>query len=165
MIEIWKDVESYEGLYRVSNYGVVISHKKNVPVVLKPWIHQGYAHVELFMKNKGKINKVHRLVAKAFIPNPENKPQVNHIDGNKMNNELDNLEWSTPQENIDHAYSIGIMGPRKSVNMYTLDGVFIKRFESTSSADRYTGVNQGNVCKVCNGHNKTAGGYKWEYAK
>lgn len=99
--EEWKDIEGYEGLYQVSNLGRVYSCKSDR--ILKP-SGDKYLHVALCTNNKPKTTLLHRLVAEAFISNPENKPQVNHIDGDKMNNMVDNLEWTTAQENINHAY-------------------------------------------------------------
>ena len=106
MIEIWKDIKKFEGLYQVSNLGNVRSLKRNI--ILKPSIasyrktkNDGYYIVNL----KSKPYYIHRLVAEAFISNSENKLQVNHIDGNKKNNCVDNLEWVTPSENLRHAWN------------------------------------------------------------
>ena len=118
--EIWKPIEGYENLYQVSSYGRVKSNDrteicKNGLVrfregkILKP--HQnynGYLWVSLCKNDKRKKKKIHRLVAKAFIPNTNNKPQVNHIDGNKHNNNLKNLEWVTSKENMEHAVKKGL---------------------------------------------------------
>lgn len=116
--EIWKDVIGYDGLYQVSNLGriktVYQGHAlKNKEGILKPLFsfnkkrnRIGYASVFLYKNCVPKQSDVHRLVAKAFIPNPDNKPQVNHIDGNKLNNALDNLEWVTASENQKHSAKI-----------------------------------------------------------
>lgn len=101
MKEVWKDIEGYEGLYQISNLGRV----KRVATgkVLKGGKDKdGYLMVKLYKNNIRSNKKIHRLVAEAFIPNPENKPQVNHADENKTNNSLDNLEWMTAKENINH---------------------------------------------------------------
>lgn len=105
MEELWKDIEGFEGLYQVSNLGNVKSLKRNI--ILKPGVvayrktkESGYYIVNL----KSKPFYIHRLVAEAFIPNSENKPQINHIDCNKRNNNVKNLEWVTREENIQHAY-------------------------------------------------------------
>ena len=115
MNEKWKDVENYEGLYRVSNLGNVKHLKiswicsrgheitKKEKILKGSLDKDGYVKVALSKNNKIKLFSVHRLVAQAFIPNPNNLPQVNHIDGNKQNNKFDNLEWCTAKENISHA--------------------------------------------------------------
>ena len=102
-LEKIKDIKGYEGLYQVSSWGKVISVKTNK--VLSPEINsKGYLRVDLYdSTGKKKHYKVHRLVAEAFIPNPENKPQINHIDGNTQNNSITNLEWCTSSENMNHA--------------------------------------------------------------
>lgn len=119
MNEIWKPVVGYEGIYEVSNTGKVKSILRFVTSkvgktrpykekILKPtFCNQGYGRVTLFEDGKRVRHKVHRLVALAFIPNPENKPHVNHIDARTSNNSVYNLEWCTASENIKHAYKIG----------------------------------------------------------
>lgn len=114
--EIWKDIEGYEGLYQVSNLGRVKSLSKKrgfgeqKEKVLKPWItNLGYCTVTLYKNSLSQIKRVHRLVAEAYIPNPENKETVNHIDGNKQNNTVENLEWNTQSENINHSIKTGLV--------------------------------------------------------
>ena len=121
MFEIWKDIEGYEGLYQVSNMGSVKTLRRIVAhstghnkilneKVLKGGIYpNGYKFVCLRKENTNKNIMIHRLVAQAFIPNPNNKPQVNHKDGNKLNNCVSNLEWCTPSENLKHAIDIGLV--------------------------------------------------------
>ena len=113
--EVWKDIEGYEGKYQISNIGRVrslISSKGTpykIPKILKIFLNdRGYSVLGLHKKGEFKQFRVHRLVAKAFIPNPENKQEVNHIDGNKQNNRADNLEWCTCSENIQHAFKTGL---------------------------------------------------------
>jgi hypothetical protein len=119
MEEIWKEIKGYEGLYQVSNLGRVKSLSKVKELyngglyntkdkILTPRISNGYISVSLHKHNKGITKLIHRLVAEAFIPNPEGKPQVNHIDGNKTNNILSNLEWNTRSENIQHAFNTSL---------------------------------------------------------
>lgn len=124
--EEWRDVVGYEGLYEVSNFGRVKSLQRDVAKILKsnPGI-GGYLRVVL-CKNEVKKNRfVHVLVAQAFIPNPEGKKQVNHRDGNKKNNHVDNLEWTTPAENIAHAFELGLRksGCKHHMAKFTADQV------------------------------------------
>ena len=108
--EIWKDIQGYEGLYWASNLGNIKSLKK----VLKfNKVEKGYLHVTLYKNGTPKTIKAHRLTAKAFIPNIENKPEVNHIDGNKENNNIINLEWNTRAENNMHAIKNGLLKFKK----------------------------------------------------
>lgn len=120
MSEIWKDIEGYEGLYQVSNQGRIKRlagkvENKNGGMrffpenVRKPINVHGYLYCDLYKDNKECRKAIHRLVASAFIDNPENKPQVNHINGNKLDNRAENLEWCTQSENNLHAFSLGLM--------------------------------------------------------
>lgn len=115
MKELWKDIAGYEGKYQISNLGRVRSllnsrgNKREQPKILKTSIDRwGYLVLALCKNSTGKMFKVHRLVAQAFLLNPENKPEVNHKDGNKLNNTALNLEWVTPKENIRHAFKTGL---------------------------------------------------------
>ena len=125
-MEIWKDVVGYEGLYQVSNLGRVKSvdrYKDNhgTKQLVKEKIKttrkdkQGYLLLDLYKNNKKKTVRVHRLVAMAFIPNPQNKETVNHIDGNKENNTVENLEWATQKEQNEHIYATGLK-PKDSID-------------------------------------------------
>ena len=102
--EIWKDIENFENLYKISNYGRVKSLRKQVKILKARIDKKGYNHYAIRKDNKIYEKKAHRLVAQAFIPNPENKPQVNHLDGNKLHNYYKNLEWCTNGENQIHSY-------------------------------------------------------------
>lgn len=108
MDEIWKPVPDYPA-YEVSNFGRVKSFKQGKQRILKPILKYGYFYVMLYKVNKSKQISVHRLVAQLFIPNLDNKPEINHIDGNKQNNHVSNLEWCTSSENERHAVVIGLI--------------------------------------------------------
>lgn len=115
MIEIWKDAKDYEEYFQVSNFGRIFSKRTNK--ILKTNVSFGYlSFVTRFngRNSKSKCLKVHRLVALTFIENPDNKSDVNHIDGNKLNNNVDNLEWVTESENVIHAYNTGLIPPDKN---------------------------------------------------
>lgn len=120
MQEIYKPIKDYEGLYEVSNLGNVKSLSKirgralTGERLLKSHIVNGYVMVTLCKDSKPFNASVHRLIAEAFIPNPENKETINHIDGNKQNNSIDNLEWATQRENNIHAYRTGLHDPKKN---------------------------------------------------
>lgn len=112
--EIWKPIAGFEDRYEISSFGQVRSLQDNHGrecirmKALQPSWNKQYLQVQLFLKDVNHHRLVHRLVADAFIPNPNSKPHINHIDGNKLNNHMSNLEWCTPQENIQHGYDIGL---------------------------------------------------------
>ena len=115
--EIWRWIQGYENLYQISNYGRVKSFPRNGTgkevKILRPGFNKfGYLIVTLSKNNKPSYPRIHRLVAKTFIPNPENKPEVNHKDGNKFNNYYENLEWVTSSENNRHAHNTGLRNPK-----------------------------------------------------
>lgn len=130
MQEIWKDIPNYEGLYQASNFGRIKSiqyfnHTNNKiyprDKILKPILNEkGYCRVDLSKSGKSKRHRVHRLVAKTFLPNPYNLLEVNHIDGNKQNNNVNNLEWCSRSYNMKEAYKLGLVKPpikhKKSLN-------------------------------------------------
>ena len=106
--EEWRDIKGYEGHYQISNYGRVKSFNKGKVKIVKPCLHTvGYLYVDLFKKCKCQKSKIHRLVAGAFIPNPENKATVDHIFNNKFDNYFENLRWATMAENNQFAYDTG----------------------------------------------------------
>ena len=150
MEETWKDIDGFEGYYQVSNQGRVRSFAKSwytEPLILKQHINaDGYANVYLSWAGKGKkvtTYKVHRLVAQAFIPNPLNKREVNHIDGDKKNNAVWNLEWVTSSENSRHATITGLTPNCKAVRIVETGEVF----PSLGECARTIGGNAGNISR------------------
>ena len=120
--EIWRNIKGFEGHYQISNYGRVKSFKNSKIKILKPFIDKdGYFQVMLCNEFVKKKFKVHRLVAEPFIPNPENKETVNHIDGCKMNNFVENLEWNSQRENNCHALKVGLRKPHKGIGRKLTD--------------------------------------------
>ena len=172
--EVWKDIPGYEGLYQVSNLGKVKSlnkyHHKREQILKSRITKYGYYETALCKNGKMKFIGTHRLVALAFIPNLLNKEQINHKDGNKLNNFVDNLEWCTSLENIHHAIRTGlekVYGHEnynaKEVRQLDLDGNFIKKYKCLKYAQQETGIKYTDISLVCHGKRKTAGGYKWEF--
>lgn len=170
MEEIWKDIEGYEGLYQVSNMGRVKSLRRNI--ILREGISRGYSVLNLSKNGNPLTKKVHRLVATAFIPNPNNYPIVNHKDENRTNNCVDNLEWCTQEYNLNYGTGnkkralSNTNGKRsKPVLQYSLDGTFIKEWKSTMDVERMTGYSGGHISACCRNIRKTAYGYLWKYKK
>ena len=174
MEEIWKDIKGYEGRYMISNLGNVKSLKyfhHNKEALLVGGIKHGYRQVILVKDYKNKYKNVHRLVAEAFIPNPLKKPQINHIDGNKLNNNVDNLEWCTQKEDQIHAYKNGLQKPiptennpySKRVNQYDMNYKFIRKYNAVREAARINELNPRDISKCCNGKRKQVGGYIWRF--
>ena len=155
--------------YAVSADGNVYNVKTNKK--LKPIKRNGYLHVGLYVEGKEKIFSIHRLVAMAFIPNPNMLTYVNHKDENKANNAVENLEWCTPRYNNHYGKSKpvnnlknGAVKQRKKVCMFSKDGRLIAEYCSAREADRQTGINQSNITKCCKGKASVAGGYVWAYS-
>lgn len=167
MSEVWKDIKGYEGVYMVSNWGRVKSLKYGKEKVIKPRkAGIGYLQVVLFKNGKGKSYFVHRLVAQAFIPNPDNLPIINHKDEKPSNNNVDNLEWCNHCYNLTYGSRIKRVLDKtsKPTYQYTLDGELIAEYPSTMEVERQLGYSQGNISQCCNGKLKTANGYIWRYA-
>jgi hypothetical protein len=189
-MELWKDISGYEGYYQISNLGNVRSidrfdgvHDRQGTIIkpnLKP---NGYLQVGLRKHNTRKWFGVHRLVAIHFIENPDNKPQVNHIDGNKLNNTVENLEWVTGKENQRHAARLGLrdnMPKGKNHSNYGKFGENSRSAKPVIRLDPKTGEtklykakvlakNEGfdvtSISKCCHGKLKTHKGYEWYFAK
>lgn len=175
--EIWKPICGYEGLYEVSNLGRVRSLDRIVnyndgrkrlfkSCVLKAAIKKnGYLIVSLHKNGEHKTPLVHRLVAKAFIPNPNNLPQVNHINEIKTDNRIENLEWVTCKENLEYSgvYKKSAEARSQPIIQYTKDGKFVAEYESITEAERKNGIHQANISLVCLGKRKSTGGYIWKF--
>lgn len=151
-----KDVVGYEGLYIISENGEV--RKSNGKVVPQHTNKFGYLNVALYKDGKQRQKKVHRLVAEAFIENPSNKPQVNHIDGNKTNNCVENLEWSTCHENINHAYQNGLITIIRGVEIVETG----ERFDSLRSCARAINGSHSDIQRCLDGKRKTHKGFHFK---
>jgi hypothetical protein len=165
-MEKWKEVEkeNFRQLYEVSDKGYI--RKIGNERILNMTIRNGYNSVCLYNPETKKKNtaNVHRLVALAFIPNPKNRKMVNHKNGNKTDNRVENLEWATPKENSSHAVSTNLQkGHPKKVQQYKLDGTFVRTFDSISEASEKTGASDRHISCVCKGKRKTTGGFVWKY--
>lgn len=192
MNEIWKAVEGTNGRYEVSNTGKVRSmnyggHNGVVREMRPTKDYKGYMRVRITRAGKSTTVKVHREIAKAFIPNPQNKPEVNHINGDKTDNRVENLEWVTASENTSHAYNSGLkeetrercrqMGATVGRKALAIDRENRKtpvtavrlsdgatfEYSSQAEAAAETKTPQGNIHKVLNGKRKSANGYRFVY--
>ncbi|MGV4405261.1 NUMOD4 motif-containing HNH endonuclease [Ornithobacterium rhinotracheale] len=188
MIEVWTNIDGYDGRYQISNLGNVKSvfYKKSKKVnekilkfrVAKRNGNPRYPYVVLSKNRKVKTYYIHRLVASYFVPNAENKPYVNHKDGNKLNNRSDNLEWVTPLENNLH--SIHILSKKsgkgfkydknkkskKVIQVYISEENYeyhIATYANAVIASKINNINQKSIALCCKGKYKLAGGYKWLY--
>lgn len=183
MKEVWKPIVGFEGLYEVSNTGKVKALQRTVTA------HNGWPrtfhekiltlhssklterhpkpmyHVELWKDNKRTVKMIHRLVAEAFVPNPDGKPQVNHIDGNRMNNSIENLEWVTCSENSDHAYRTGLAKPHgcKAIRRTNKLTGSVVEFQSIEEAARELKGNPDAIRAALKGRSASSCGYIWEY--
>lgn len=172
MQEIWKDIPGFVGLYQVSNLGNIKSFVKstkhqNQSHLLKQYVNNsGYRYVQLYLeKGKRKHFLVHKLVAMAFLENPNNYLCVNHKDENKLNNCVDNLEYCTYQYN--NAYGTAkirtFISKSKPVQQLTLDGVWLATYHSPATAAKLLNVSRTAIIDCCNGKKDFSFGYKWQY--
>ena len=176
-----KAIKGYSGYYASDN-GDIWSVKRGAPRRLIPQLdHKGYEQIKLSYNGKSKTFKVHRIIASTFIPNPENKPQVNHIDENKRNNNMNNLEWCTCLENIRHGTGIArsaksrrglrvdnskaLEAWRKPIVQYDKDGNFIKEWSSATEAGDALNIGSSHITSCCRHKRLSTGGFKWEYAR
>ena len=184
-MENWKDIKGYEGFYQISDLGRVKSLERDVcfpngtvnrhieeKILVQNIGKRGYAYVNLYLNGKMKTIKTHRLVAEAFLPNPENKPMVNHKDEVKINNAVSNLEWCDSAYNANYgtrneriiqnrrSYKLGNAPRAKAVFCVELN----KTFDCAKRAEEELGIWGTSIIKVCKGKAKTTGGFHWRYA-
>lgn len=183
-MEIWRDIRGFEGIYQISNKGRLKSFKdkKDGRILSNKNSKGGYLSAVLCYKNRPtRSDKIHRLVAEAFIPNPGNKPEVNHIDGDKQNNHVENLEWVSRKENARHAIAHNpniLMGMNRfnryirpnKIQQLTLGGRLIAEYFNAQEAGKSTGVCSRNILQVAGKEEyrlgktrKQAGGFVWKF--
>ena len=162
---MWKKFiyEGQETDYSVSTEGEV--RKDITNYILSQSSQQDYKFVGLIINGKQKRMRVHRMVALTFIDNPDNKPYVNHINGNRSDNNVENLEWVTPSENTQHAVNTGLFksGRTRAVIQYNLNGEKMATFESATEAARQTGGSQSKITMCCRRQRDSANDYQWRY--
>ena len=168
---MWKIVKQNNN-YMVNENGQIKSIKKDK--ILTPKLnHDGYLRIQLWKNNKNVYVAIHRLVAEAFINNPYNKPFINHIDGNKSNNNVSNLEWCTQKENIRHAYDTGLAHGRrneqnvnsKKINVYDKNMNFIKTYPSTMEIERQLNISHALISAYCKNKKIYKNIYYFRYAE
>ena len=162
---MWKKFiyEGQETDYSVSTEGEV--RKDTTNYILSQSSQEDYKFVGLIINGKQKRMRVHRMVALTFIDNPDNKPYVNHINGNRSDNNVENLEWVTPSENTQHAVNTGLFksGRTRAVIQYNLNGEQMATFESATEAARQTGGSQSKITMCCRRQRDSANDYQWRY--
>lgn len=162
--EEWRMVPDYEGLYMVSNKGRIYGIKRKLYRKFKT-DKDGYLIVNLSKNSKQDYPSVHRLVAMAFIPNPNNLPEVNHKDENPENNCVDNLEWCTAEYNVNYGTRNKRVAEKlsKPIEQWSKDGQLIKVWASLKEVEKEKGWSHGNISGCANGLNKTAYGFIWKF--
>lgn len=186
-MEIWKEIKDYNGSYEASNYGAIRSlnyaHTNTTRELKQETTKFGYKRVVLCKDGVAKRYLIHRLIAETFIENQDNKPCIDHIDGNRGNNAIDNLRWCTYSENLhnpithtkrctslsgEHNPMFGVTSEKhpnsKKITQYTMDGSHIKQWNSIVDASKSLGLNRCCIKDCCRGRQKSAGGYLWKYA-
>lgn len=162
----WKEINGYEKLYHISNNGKIKSkHRKgSYGKEIKQWVDKkGYSNVRLCKNGKCKNFKVHRLVAKAFIPNPNDYSCINHKDENKLNNNESNLEWCSYEYNNNYGTKRERISKTKSKPVLCIE--LNVTYYGIREAERKTGISQGNISQCCNGKRQKAGNYHWKYVE
>ena len=154
--EVWMPIAGCTGRYEISSIGRV--RKCDGKILSAPVNSCGYPSVKIIKAGCRKTVTVHRLVAEHFLPNPNDWPQINHIDGNKLNNRVENLEWCTASQNTFHAYHHGLKERTKKAAAESL-----RKFQTHGVEARALGLSQGNLSAVCNGRIKSTGGYTARY--
>ncbi len=179
MTEIWKDIEGFEGKYRISNTGKVLSlnyRREHRSKILLPKINpDGYAWVQLwFGDGRYECKLIHRLVADAFLENPKSYPIINHKDENPLNNNVENLEWCDNSYNVLYSlnrfraragYAFGRRGKRTNMRILqiTLSGKVIQEWPNSRTIQARTGMSDWSISECCRGKRHTAYGFKWRY--
>lgn len=170
--EKWAEVVGYGGLYSISSFGRIASHHRGDIRILHPTTNRanGYAYVNLCQNGIAKLFRVHVLVAKHFLPNPDCLLEVNHKDEDKLNNRADNLEWCTRKYNVNYGTAQqkrrNKQGERvgKHVSQYSKTGERVRTYESIAEASRSVGSSVANIVRCCKGRRPTSGGFVWRYA-
>lgn len=170
MVERWLPIAETDGVYHISTHGNIKSFKQNSTRgrLITPSINsRGYYVVSIEIHGVRKTVLLHRLVAKTFLHNPKNLPVINHIDGNKLNCHVDNLEWCSHSYNLQHAYDTGlkrkVKPPKccKPVKQYSLNNDYIKTWDSTVSAAKALGKDPSAINRACQSHTHRAYNYLW----
>lgn len=182
--EVWKPVVWYEGLYEVSSFGRVISYLNAKILFMKPSIsRQWYHNLSLYKSGSRKLCGIHRLVAEAFIENPGQKPQVNHLSGVKADNHIDNLEWCTASENVRHAHQTWLSWNNifllrnpsygkfwkdsycsKWIIQISPENEILQTYWSCIDAAKLLNIDSSSITKCCKGKRKSAGWFIWKYS-
>lgn len=157
-----KDIFGYEGIYAITEDGQVWSYKRN-RFKTQTAENRGYLRVNLSKEGQTKTYGVHRLVAEAYLPNPNNYSDVNHKDENKANNSVDNLEWCSHKYNTNYGTRNTKIIEKRQKRIYCVE--LDRTFDSFVQAAQITGIHKGNICQCCKGKLKTAGGYHWKYCE